>query len=320
MKKNGFTRQFRVRPGKKVRLSDYDSDWKGVDEWVDLAGPRIDLEGHDLKEKAAQILEKSRQGLFEAQQRLYAQDTYSILVVLQAMDAGGKDGIIKHVFSGINPEGCQVVSFKVPSAEELDHNFLWRISNSLPERGRIGIFNRSHYEEVLVVKIHPKILEGQKLPPGKRSQKFWRQRYQDINAFERHLARNGTVIVKFFLYISKDEQKKRFMERLDNPSKNWKFSLGDVDERGFWDEYMQAFEQAISATSTKWAPWYIIPANHKWIARTLVATILEERIRELRLNYPVISPLKEQQQATFQSQLLDEIAAEEAQASEQAAG
>lgn len=313
MNKKFSTRQFRVKPGKKVKLSEIDPAWEGPKEWEDLAKDEV-------KEKAAEILEASRQGLFEAQQKLYAQDTYSVLVVLQAMDAGGKDGTIKHVFSGINPEGCQVASFKAPSAEELDHTFLWRISKALPERGRIGIFNRSHYEEVLVVKVHPEILEGQKLPEGKHGKKFWNQRYQDIKTFERHLARNGTVILKFFLYTSKSEQKKRFLARLDDPNKNWKFSLGDVEERAYWDQYMQAFEEAISATSTRWAPWYIIPSDHKWIARTLVANILEETIRGLMLNYPALSPVVEQQQAAFQSQLLEEIALEEAQANQTGAG
>jgi len=294
-------RKFRVRPGKKLSLMDLDPGWKGPKEWDDLSKVEV-------KERAASILEESRRSLAEVQARLYAQDTYSLLVVLQAMDAGGKDGTIKHVFSGINPEGCSVASFKKPSAEELDHDFLWRISKALPERGKIGIFNRSHYEEVLIARVHPEILDYQRLPPGKRGKKFWKQRYEDINTFEKHLVRNGTLVVKFFLHTSKAEQKERFLARLDNPDKNWKFSLGDVEERQHWDTYMEAFEQALSATSTRWAPWYIIPANHKWIARTLVAMILVDTIRKLNLSYPSLSPVKEKEMAAFQQTLMSEPA------------
>jgi PPK2 family polyphosphate:nucleotide phosphotransferase len=219
---------------------------------------------------------------------LYANDVYSVLVILQAMDAAGKDGTIKHVMSGINPQGCQFFSFKKPSDEELDHNFLWRYMKALPERGRIGIFNRSYYEEVLVVKVHPDLCERQKLPPGKRGKSFWQERYDDINHFERHLSRNGTIILKFFLHISKDEQKKRFLERLETPEKHWKFSASDLAERGFWKEYMEAFEEALSATSTEWAPWYIIPADHKWVARAVVADILTSAIGSLHLTFPEV--------------------------------
>jgi PPK2 family polyphosphate:nucleotide phosphotransferase len=205
------------------------------------------------------------------------------------MDAAGKDGTIKHVMSGVNPQGCQVFSFKKPSAEELDHNFLWRYMKSLPERGRIGIFNRSYYEDVLVVKVHPEILDAQKLPDAKRSKGFWKARYEDINNFERHLVRSGTVILKFFLNVSKKEQKRRFLERLDNPEKNWKFSDADLAERGHWNDYMEAYEDAISATSTKWAPWYVVPADHKWATRAIVADIITDALADLKLKFPEIS-------------------------------
>jgi PPK2 family polyphosphate:nucleotide phosphotransferase len=219
---------FRLPPGKKVRLRDHDSGWAQTKELKEL--------GKDfVKERAREILDQNLEELSEAQELLYADDRYAVLIVLQALDAAGKDGTIKHVMSGVNPQGCQVFSFKKPSAEDLDHNFLWRYMKCLPERGRIGIFNRSYYEDVLVVKVHPEILDSQKLPSGKRGKKFWEARYDDINAFERHLVRNGTVIVKFFLNVSKDEQKRRFMERLDRPEKHWKFSEADLYERDYWD-------------------------------------------------------------------------------------
>jgi PPK2 family polyphosphate:nucleotide phosphotransferase len=205
------------------------------------------------------------------------------------MDAAGKDGTIKHVMSGVNPQGCQVFSFKKPSSEELDHNFLWRYMRCLPERGRIGIFNRSYYEDVLVVKVHPELL-GRQLPREKVGKKFWEERYEDINAFERHLVRNGTLVLKFFLNVSKDEQKNRFLERLDRPEKNWKFSPSDLAERGHWDDYMAAYEDALSATSTEWAPWYVIPADYKWITRAVVADVITTAIRSLDLAYPQVTP------------------------------
>jgi len=274
--------QFRVAPHTRVRLKDYDPAWCG--------GKLQHKLGKDtLKKKALALLEQNRQEMAEVQNLLYANDVYSILIILQAMDAAGKDGIIKHVMSGVNPQGCQVFSFKQPSAEELDHNFLWRCSKCLPERGRIGIFNRSYYEEVLVVKVHPEYLDKQQLPPGKRNEKFWEGRYDDINAFEQHLARSGTVILKFFLNLSKGEQKQRFMERLDTPEKYWKFSPSDMAERAYWDDYMRAFEDALSATSTAWAPWHVIPADRKWVARTVVAEIICGAIRDLHLAYPTVS-------------------------------
>ena len=234
------------------------------------------------------ILDQNLADLAEAQGLLYADDRYAVLIVLQAMDAAGKDGTIKHVMSGVNPQGCEVHSFKKPSAEELDHNFLWRYMRRLPERGRIGIFNRSYYEDVLVVKVHPELL-GRQLPREKVGKKFWEERYDDIKSFERHLVRNGTVILKFFLHVSRDEQKKRFLERLNRPEKNWKFSPSDLAERGHWDEYMAAYEDALSATSTEDAPWYVVPADHKWVTRAVVADIVTTTIRGLDLQYPEVT-------------------------------
>jgi PPK2 family polyphosphate:nucleotide phosphotransferase len=273
---------FRVPVGKKLRLKDHNPGWKQTEEFKDL--------GKDaLKERAKESLEQNLKDLAEAQNLLYADDRFAVLIVLQAMDAAGKDGTIKHVMSGVNPQGCQVFSFKKPSAEELDHNFLWRYMNSLPERGRIGIFNRSYYEDVLVVKVHPELL-GRQLPREKIDKKLWEERYEDINAFERHLVRNGTVILKFFLNVSKDEQKSRFLERLERPEKNWKFSTSDLAERGYWDNYMSAYEDALSATSTERAPWYVIPADYKWVTRAVIADIVTTAIRDLDLKYPDVTP------------------------------
>ncbi|MBP1624457.1 MAG: hypothetical protein H6Q07_2477 [Acidobacteria bacterium] len=272
---------FRVRPGAKLRLKDHDPAWDRIHEIKGLGK-------EDAATKADSFLKKSLKELASAQELLWASDTCSVLMVLQAMDAAGKDGIIEHVMSGMNPQGCQVYSFKRPSDEELDHNFLWRCMKALPERGRIGIFNRSYYEEVLVVKVHPEFLDRQKLPPGKRDKSFWKERFEDINAFEQHLTRNGTVIVKFFLNISKKEQRERFLARLEDPRKQWKFSPADLAERKFWKAYMQAYEDAIGATSTEWAPWYIIPADHKWVARAAVASILTDTIHSLNLEFPKV--------------------------------
>ena len=270
---------FRVKPGKKVHLKDHETGWEQTEAFKSL-GKKV------IKERAKEVLEKSIEELSECQELLYADDRYSLLIVLQAMDAAGKDGTIRHVMSGVNPQGCQVFSFKKPSDEELDHNFLWRYMKALPERGRIGIFNRSYYEDVLVVKVHKELLDKQKLPDGKRGKAFWEQRYEDINAFEQHLVRNGTVILKFFLNVSKKEQKKRFMDRLQRPEKNWKFSLADLKERAYWDDYVEAFEDAISATSTKIAPWYIIPADDKWATRAIVADIITCTLHDLDLQFP----------------------------------
>jgi PPK2 family polyphosphate:nucleotide phosphotransferase len=229
--------------------------------------------------------------LCDAQELLWASDEHALLVIFQALDAAGKDGTIKHVMSGVNPQGCQVFSFKQPSKEELDHTFLWRAGRALPERGRIGIYNRSYYEDVLVVRVHPEILDRQQMPPGSpRGEELWQQRYEDINAFERHLDRNGTKVVKFFLNISKDEQRRRFVRRVENPNKYWKFSATDLAERAHWDEYQAAFEAALTATSTPHAPWYVIPADRKQVMRTLVAGILTRRIQSLDLAYPEVGP------------------------------
>jgi PPK2 family polyphosphate:nucleotide phosphotransferase len=273
-----LVRKFRAPAGKKIRLADYDPAWAGDDG----------VPKKERKAVAEALLSQEVKSLDEAQELLYAADTWSLLIVLQAMDAAGKDGIIEHVMSGVNPQGCQVFSFKQPSEEELDHNFLWRCWKAVPERGRIGIFNRSYYEEVLVVRVHPEFLVAQRLPEQNFGEKFWQARYDDINNFERHLTRNGTAIVKFFLHLSKEEQRQRFLARLENPEKHWKFSAKDVAERAYWDDYMRAFEDAISATSTDWAPWYIIPADHKWVSRALVANIIVRTIRSLDLEYPRI--------------------------------
>jgi len=282
MLKRKFVEYFAVRPGGPARLGQRPTSAAHLK-------PLRDLSEDDLKETAKAVLQRDLDELSEMQELLWASDTHSVLVVFQAMDAAGKDGTIKHVMSGVNPQGCQVYCFKQPSAEEIDHNFLWRSMKALPERGRIGIFNRSYYEDVLVVKVHPEILEGQKLPDGKRGKRFWADRYDDINAFERHLVRNGTLVVKFFLHVSKREQKRRFLERLDDAEKQWKFSLADLRERGFWKEYQEAYEDCLAATSTPWAPWYVIPADHKWAMRALVAAILARRVNDLGLRWPEVT-------------------------------
>ena len=270
----------RVPADKKIRLKDYHPNWEGVG--VGTAADRL--------REARRLLVEDVHELEASQELLYASDSWSVLVIIQAMDAAGKDSTIKHVMSGINPVGVNVVSFKQPSAEELDHDYLWRCSRELPERGRIGIFNRSYYEEVLVVKVHPELVSKQRIPganPGKKS--FWKSRYKDINQFERRLTRNGTRIIKFFLNVSKDEQKRRFIERIDDPTKNWKFSPGDLLERAHWDEYMSAYEAMLNATSTKSAPWFIIPADQKVTTHLLVATILSSEIRKLNLKFPTLT-------------------------------
>ena len=274
-------KMFRVAPGEKFRLKDHDPAWDGDD----------DVPKAERKEFAEKILSQDVAALAKAQELLYADDSWSLLVIFQALDAAGKDGTIKHVMSGVNPQGVQVHSFKQPSTEELDHNFLWRCMKVLPERGRIGIFNRSYYEEVLIVRVHPELVAGQRIPGADPSEKnFWLERYDDINAFERHLARNGTTIVKFFLNVSKEEQRRRFLSRIDEPEKHWKFSGGDVREREYWDDYQKAYEECLNATSTKYAPWYVIPADRKWVTRALVAVILTETINGLDLKWPTVSP------------------------------
>jgi PPK2 family polyphosphate:nucleotide phosphotransferase len=271
--------QVRVPHGRSIHLKDYDPGWTG-----DPARPKA-----ERKRLAEELLTQDVTALAEAQDRLYADDRWSILIILQAMDAAGKDSTIKHVMSGVNPQGCEVTSFKHPSAEELDHNFLWRYARRAPERGRIGIFNRSYYEEVLVVRVHPEVAQAQRIPGVRIDDDFWADRYADINTFERHLTRNGTVILKFFLHLSKDEQRKRFLKRLKDPRKHWKFSAADLAERGFWDDYMKAYEDAISATSTKWAPWHIIPADHKWVSRAFVARIVTRAVESLDVRYPEVT-------------------------------
>ena len=275
--KKDILKDLLAKPGKKHLVSDFDSSFTG------------DLSKQDAKEQLAKDIEK----LSELQSMLYAQDRYSILIIFQAMDAAGKDGTIKHVMSGINPQGCQVYSFKQPSAEELDHDYLWRINRSLPERGRIGIFNRSHYEDVLIAKVHPEIILSNKLPSVETindiDPDFWKRRYRQINDFERYLTENGTIVLKFFLNVSKAEQKNRFMERLDDASKNWKFSSADIKERQFWEDYMNAYADVLTETSTDLAPWYVIPADNKWFMRYAVGRIICDRMQQLDLHYPKLS-------------------------------
>ena len=271
-----------VEPGHAAGIPSRDPGWAG--------GPDFEgLTADELEDRAKDALKHGVDELRDAQELLWASDRYSLLVVLQAMDAAGKDSAIEHVMSGVNPQGVQVVGFRKPSPEELDHNFLWRISRALPERGRIGIFNRSHYEEVVALKVHPEWLEAQRLPPGEVDESFWQARYEDINAFERHLDRNGTRIVKLFLHVSKKVQKQRFLARLDTPGKEWKFNAADVTERALWDDYMAAFEDALTATSTPWAPWYVIPADHKPLTQALVALVLAETVESLDLSWPEVS-------------------------------
>jgi len=265
---------FLVPPGKKARLSDFDPGFTGK---------------FRQKEEAREKLAADIDQLAKYQGVLYAQDTKALLVIFQALDAAGKDSVIKHVMSGVNPQGTEVYSFKAPSAEELDHDYLWRCHRAIPERGRIGIFNRSYYEEVLVLRVHPEFLQAQKLPPKSMKKDIWQWRFDQINDFERYLVRNGIEIIKFFLNVSKEEQRQRFLARLNTPEKNWKFSLTDVQERGHWDEYHEAFEDVFRHTSTKWAPWYIIPADHKWFTHVAVADIIVSKLKSMDLKYPSVS-------------------------------
>ncbi|MET9731932.1 polyphosphate kinase 2 family protein [Streptomyces sp. NPDC006458] len=269
-----FIEPLRVRPGSTVRLGrDFDPRDRG--------GLR--------KRDGVELLRSGVELLAEYQERLAAQDTYGVLMCLQALDAGGKDGTIRHVMSGVNPQGVRVSSFKVPSAEELDHDYLWRYARRLPERGEIAIFNRSHYEEVLVVRVHPDLLVRQRLPGHARGAKFWKQRYREINHWERYLTDNGFRVVKIFLNLSKEEQRTRFLKRLDLPEKNWKFSAADVRERGYWDDYQHAFSEMLSATSTKWAPWYVVPADRKWFARICTAAVLAHTLMDIDPRYPKVA-------------------------------
>jgi PPK2 family polyphosphate:nucleotide phosphotransferase len=274
-----LSKPYRVTSGKKFRLKDIDP------------GDTGELKSAD-KPRAKEALEDGVEALAELQDRLYAQDRWSVLLIFQAMDAAGKDGTIKHVMSGVNPQGCQVFSFKAPTSEDLDHDFLWRCQKSLPERGRIGIFNRSYYEETLVVRVHPDFLAAQKLPQRCVTKHIWDERFQDIRAFERYLHRNGTIVRKFFLHVSNEEQQRRFLSRLDEPDKNWKFSPNDAKERRFWDEYMDAYEETIRGTATEDSPWYVVPADNKWFTRVVVAAAVIDALASLDLEYPTIDEAK----------------------------
>ncbi len=271
---------YRVEHGKKFRLKDYDP---------------ADTGGLHSKEHAEELLQKGIASMADLQDKLYAQDRWAVLLIFQAMDAAGKDGVIKHVMSGLNPQGCQVYSFKEPSTEELNHDYLWRTMQRVPERGRIGIFNRSYYEEVLVVRVHKEILAKERIPEPLITKHIWEDRFEDMNNFERYLSRNGIVIRKFFLNLSKEEQKKRFLARLDHPNKNWKFSAADVRERACWDDYMKAYEEMIENTATKHAPWYVVPADNKWYTRLVVAAAITETLDDLKLDYPKLTPEQRKQ-------------------------
>ena len=268
-----FSKPYRVDSGRKFRLKDFDA---------------ADTSGVKSKKHAEGELQSGLERLIKLQDKLYAQDRWAILVILQAMDAAGKDGVISHVMSGVNPQGCQVYSFKQPSTEDLNHDFLWRTNKCIPERGRIGIFNRSYYEEVLVVRVHKELLERERMPPSLVTKNIWNERFADINAYEHYLSRNGVVIRKFFLNLSKEEQKKRFMSRLDEPSKNWKFSAADIAERERWSDYMAAYEEMIQHTATPHAPWYVVPADKKWYTRLVVSAAIVDALENLNLRYPVV--------------------------------
>jgi len=288
-----FSEQYCVGNGNDFRLKDYETK------------ANFNL-GSEEKSQVEQTLELGINALSAMQDIMYAQDKWSLLIIFQAMDAAGKDGAIKHVMSGINPQGCQVSSFKAPSSEELDHDFLWRCQKHLPERGRIGIFNRSYYEEVLVVRVHEAILNGQKLPQKLITKDIWEERFQDIRNFEKYLNRNGTIVIKFFLNVSKEEQKERFMERIDDPDKNWKFSAGDVKERGYWNNYMHAYEELIKNTSTEKSPWYVIPADNKSYARIAIASAIIHALDEMELEYPTVSQEKMAELNAAKKTLLEE--------------
>jgi len=286
-------RAYRVEDGRKFRLRNFDPRDTG------------DMDDED-KPSAQEALQNGVEMLSELQTRLYAQDRWAVLLIFQAMDAAGKDSAIKHVMSGVNPSGCQVASFKAPSPGELDHDYLWRCVKELPERGRIGIFNRSYYEEVLIVRVHPEFLSRQKLPPHLVTKKIWEERYKDIRCFERYLAHNGVAICKFFLNVSREEQKKRFLERLDDPEKHWKFSPDDVRERKYWQQYMSAFQDMIRATATQYAPWYVVPADNKWYTRIVVASVVIDALRSLNLQYPKVAPATRAELAKARRELLEE--------------
>jgi PPK2 family polyphosphate:nucleotide phosphotransferase len=287
-----LSRPYRIDEGTSFRIEDFAPD---------DTGPLSKKDKPQAKEALAQGIEALKQ----LQDRLYAQDRWAVLLIFQAMDAAGKDSAIKHVMSGVNPQGCEVYSFKAPSAEELDHDFLWRCYRKLPERGHIGIFNRSYYEEVLAVRVHPEILARQKLPPELITKQIWKERLQDICEAERHLSRNGVVIRKFFLHVSKKEQKKRFLERLDKPEKNWKFSADDLRDRKLWDEYMDAYEDAIKHTATDYAPWYVVPADNKWFTRAVVSAAIVDALASLDLKYPELSDEAKRELARAREELCE---------------
>jgi PPK2 family polyphosphate:nucleotide phosphotransferase len=286
-----FAKPFRVTDGSEFRLKKIDP------------GDTLGL-GDEAKPQAQEALALGVDVLAELQDKLYAQDRWSVLLIFQAMDAAGKDGAIKHVMSGVNPQGCQVFSFKAPGSEDLDHDYLWRCMKCLPERGRIGIFNRSYYEETLAVRVHPEFLAKQKMPPQLVTKDIWKERFEDIRDFEQYLARNGTVVLKFFLHVSKKEQKKRFLERLENPEKNWKFSANDAKERNFWDDYMNAYEDTIQHTATRHAPWYVVPADNKWFTRVVVAAAVISALDSLDLAYPEVGEAQQAELAAARQALL----------------
>ncbi len=286
-----LTAPFRITSGRKFRLADHK--------------PGNTLGIRD-KARAAEWLRTGVEEMSELQEKLYAQDRWALLLIFQAMDAAGKDSTIEHVMSGVNPQGCQVYSFKAPSNEELDHDFLWRTMQRLPERGRIGIFNRSYYEEVLVVRVHPELLARQHLPGTLVTKRIWRERFEDINALERYLTRNGIIVLKFFLHVGREEQRQRFLKRLEEPDKNWKFSLADVHERDHWDEYMAAYEDMIRHTSHKHAPWYVVPANSKWFMRLVVAAAIIQAMKALKLQFPDVDPGKRRELAAARSALVEQ--------------
>jgi PPK2 family polyphosphate:nucleotide phosphotransferase len=293
MKIEKMLKKYRVENGKHFRLKDFDP--------ADTHG--LDLESKDEGKK---LLADGVQQLSELQDILAAQDRWGLLIIFQAMDAAGKDGTIKHVMSGVNPQGVEVTSFKVPTEEERNHGYLWRTNQHSPARGRIGIFNRSYYEEVLIVRVHPEVLAGEKLPKKLVTKQLWEERYEDINNFERYVTRNGIAVVKFFLNVSKKEQKRRFMERLDTPEKNWKFSASDVKERECWDDYQHAYEEAIRNTASEYAPWYVVPADHKWFTRLVVSHVLVDELKAMKLEYPKVSGERKKALAEARQQLANE--------------
>jgi len=286
-----FAEPFRITKGKEFRLKDIDP------------GDTLEFTSED-KPRAKEALATGVAALAELQDKLYAQDKWALLLIFQAMDAAGKDGAIKHVMSGVNPQACQVFSFKSPSSEDLDHDYLWRCMRCLPNRGHIGIFNRSYYEEVLVVRVHPEFMAKQKMPPRLVGKHVWEQRFEDIRNFEQYLGRNGIVVRKFFLHVSKKEQKRRFLERIDNPAKNWKFSANDAAERDYWDDYMEAYEEMIRETATKDSPWYVVPADNKWFTRVVVAAAVIDALADLNLEYPKVDDKKLKELAAAKQKLV----------------